>query len=160
VSGELLIHKEFARNPQAASLDAPINSPGLSERTIRVLAFVEASTLTGPAKNLIEFARRAAHSQRSLPANIAIATFQRGDSRAPLASNEFVLACQEAGLKVHVIRERFAFDPKTESGLRADSRREISFFDAIKCDAPEASLDSISSRIYLDKSKDARLQPA
>jgi glycosyltransferase involved in cell wall biosynthesis len=111
MSGELSIHKGLVRSPQAASLDASIKAPTSSPKTIRVLAFVEASSLTGPAKNLIECARRAAHPQQSLRANIAIVTFQRGDSRTPPARNEFVLACQGAGLEVHIIRERFAFDP-------------------------------------------------
>src|SRR5262249_52546985 len=50
--------------------------------TIRILAFMEASCVTGPAKNLIEFARRAAQIQPPLlRACITIATFQRGKSQ-------------------------------------------------------------------------------
>ncbi len=99
-------------------LDGPLSGRSSPEKVIRVLAFVEASSLTGVAKPVIEFARSAAHPQQSLRANIAIATFQRGSSGSPLASNEFILACQEAGLDVHVIRERFIFDPAVLVAMR------------------------------------------
>ena len=89
--------------------------PG-TKTPIRVLAFMEASWLTGPAKNLIEFARRAAATEDDLPqVNITIATFQRD---ASAAHNTFVLACQQAGLEVHIIRERFAFDPSVIPAIR------------------------------------------
>ena len=77
-------------------------------RTVRVLDFMEASWVGGPAKNLIAFASRAASlKQNPLRADFTVATFHRGDS---VASNEFILACQHAGLDVHVIGERYAFD--------------------------------------------------
>lgn len=77
-------------------------------RTARVLDFMEASWVGGPAKNLIEFATRAASlKEASLRPNVAVATFHRGGSPA---SNEFILACQRAGLEVHAIQERYAFD--------------------------------------------------
>ena len=64
---------------------------------------------TGPAKNLIELACRA-RGKLSVEstANISIATFVRGNRAA---SNDFIVACEKAGLDVHLIRERFAFDP-------------------------------------------------
>jgi glycosyltransferase involved in cell wall biosynthesis len=46
-------------------------------------------------------------------ANIAIATFQRSG-----ACNEFIHACQQAGLELHVIPERFAFDPRIIPAVR------------------------------------------
>lgn len=84
------------------------NSSAL-HRTVRVLAFLEARwPTTGPAKNLLEFGRRAAGSKSSgLSANISIATFCRGKEPE---SNGFVLACAKAGLDVHVLRERSRFD--------------------------------------------------
>jgi len=86
-------------------------------RPIRVLAFIEArSPTTGPAKNLIEFACRAAGTPQSLVrANVTIATFHRGSG--PI-SNDFVLACEKAGLEVHVLRERFLFDPAVLPAIR------------------------------------------
>lgn len=63
---------------------------------------------TGPAKNLLEFARRAAVAPGPLPpASIAIATYHRGNGPV---SNDFITACQRAGLEIHVIRERVLFD--------------------------------------------------
>jgi glycosyltransferase involved in cell wall biosynthesis len=63
---------------------------------------------TGPAKNLIEFGRRAAGKPNSeLSANLIVATFHRGKGSE---SNDFVLACEKASLEVHVLRERFLFD--------------------------------------------------
>jgi glycosyltransferase involved in cell wall biosynthesis len=76
-----------------------------SQKPVRVLAFVEALWPTiGPAKNLLEFAQRAA---RSSSANITIATFHRG--RGPI-SNAFADSCEAAGIEAHVIRERFLYD--------------------------------------------------
>lgn len=99
---------EFGQEPAPASTASPRGDLPPSASAIRALAFIEASRLTGPAKNLIEFARRAARPQQSgLRVNLAIATFHRGNS---LGSNEFILACQQAGVEVHVIRERFTFD--------------------------------------------------
>lgn len=76
-------------------------------RTVRVLDFMETTYVSGPAKNLIEFARHVARTQSRLNVQIAVATFYRDPSAT---SNEFVSACREAGLEVHLIRERSAFD--------------------------------------------------
>jgi glycosyltransferase involved in cell wall biosynthesis len=84
-------------------------------RTIRVLAFMEANFVTGPAKNLIEFARRASQQKPGFPrAEICIATFVRGD-----VENKFVAEVRRAGLELEVVRERFVFDPKVIPQIRA-----------------------------------------
>jgi glycosyltransferase involved in cell wall biosynthesis len=71
---------------------------------------------TGPAKNLLEFACRAAGAPESTPrASIAIVTYHRGSG--PI-SNDFVLACQKAGLQVHIIHERFLFDLAVVPAIR------------------------------------------
>lgn len=86
-------------------------------RPVRVVAFIEALwPTTGPAKNLIEFACCAADTEQSLVrANVTIATFHRGSGPV---SNEFVLACEKAGVEVHVLRERFLFDPAVLPAIR------------------------------------------
>lgn len=71
---------------------------------IRVLAVVEASSVTGPAKNLIAVATELARSEHP-GASIRVVTFIRG-----AASNAFVAACQSAGIEVDVIGERYSFD--------------------------------------------------
>ncbi len=84
---------------------------------VRVLAFMEALLpTTGPAKNLLEFARRVqCVPQNSLSAEIQIATFDRSNSSA---GNDFVRACGDAGLGIYPIRERFAFDPSVLAAIR------------------------------------------
>lgn len=103
--------------------------------TLRVLALMEATTVSGPAKNLIEFCRRA-RTLDPLPSGapafeISIATFHRGpgavesnDGGGPArgangeAPNLFVAAARAAGVTVDVIPERFRFDPRVVSELR------------------------------------------
>lgn len=71
---------------------------------------------TGPAKNLLEFARRVQFvAPNSLGAKIQIATFDRSNSPG---QNDFVRACEDAGLGSYPIRERFAFDPSVLSAIR------------------------------------------
>lgn len=79
-------------------------------RPIQVLAFMEASWVSGPAKNIISFATRSLeHRDSSLrPVEVTIATFERGRPSTP---NAFIAGCRQKGLRVHPIPERFAFDP-------------------------------------------------
>ncbi|MCX6615979.1 MAG: glycosyltransferase [Acidobacteria bacterium] len=87
------------------------------QHPLRVLALLEASTVTGPAKNLMEFARRARRAEGALPAvDVAIATYLRGAAPEP---NPFMRAAQEAGLAVEVIPERRRFDLGVLAQLRA-----------------------------------------
>jgi glycosyltransferase involved in cell wall biosynthesis len=80
-----------------------------SDRIIRVLAFMEARSVTGPAKNLIGFAKRV----RSLPfaagpgMELSVVTFHR----ASAPPDRFLSALENTGIPTHVIRERFAGDP-------------------------------------------------
>lgn len=66
---------------------------------IKLLALIEAATVTGPAKNLIEFCRRAR-------VEACLVTFHR----AGTGESSFVQAARAAGLPVEVIDERFRFD--------------------------------------------------
>ena len=78
-------------------------------RPIRVLAFMEAASVTGPAKNLIEFAVHAGELARNVARiELSIATFQR---RGKTGRNLFVCGARDAGIDVDVIPERFVFDP-------------------------------------------------
>jgi glycosyltransferase involved in cell wall biosynthesis len=104
--------------------------------TLRVLALMEATTVSGPAKNLIEFCRRA-RTLDPLPTGapafeISIATFHRGPAAsesengdgarrgaADRAPNQFVAAARGAGVSVDVIPERFRFDPRVVGELRS-----------------------------------------
>jgi glycosyltransferase involved in cell wall biosynthesis len=74
------------------------------EPPVNVLAFIETSSPTGPAGNLIVLARALAQTEN--PAvRIRIATITRS-----LASNPFLDACRDAGIEVDAIRERRRFD--------------------------------------------------
>lgn len=77
--------------------------------TVRILAIMEASSVTGPAKNLIGFCRwlcTAEGAQTGL--RVAIATFDR--SAKGRGSEAFVSAARAAGIDTHVIHERHRFD--------------------------------------------------
>ena len=74
-------------------------------KPIRLLAILEATTITGPAKNLLEFARIAQPGAFDSPAEVAVAVFRRnGDSDVLLN------AAKQAGIPAHVIAERGRFD--------------------------------------------------
>jgi glycosyltransferase involved in cell wall biosynthesis len=86
---------------------------------IKLLALIEASEVTGPAKNLIEFCQRAGDLQQwcdSLPSvQVTIATFIRGQSKA---DNHFVAQVRRAGIEIDLIDEGFRFDPRVIASLR------------------------------------------
>src|SRR5690242_8430280 len=69
--------------------------------SLRLLAVIEAYSITGPAKNLLEFARLA----REAGVETTIATFTRGSSR-----NLFITTARESGLAVEVIPESGLYD--------------------------------------------------
>lgn len=93
------------------------NGAGASAPSIRVLAMMEAYSVTGPAKNLIEFSRQASRHMPGQPrAQLSIATFQRGPDRSP---NAFIVGARTAGLDVDVIRERRVLDLGVIPQLRA-----------------------------------------
>ncbi|MFN2454917.1 MAG: glycosyltransferase [Pyrinomonadaceae bacterium] len=110
----------------------------IDKPAIKLVAVMEASTVTGPAKNLIEFCRRARVPDQKFPGlpivETSIVTFHRGagafapgesvwrcDAHAAMPSeapNKFVAAVCEAGIEVEVIAERFRFDRRVIAVLR------------------------------------------
>jgi len=78
---------------------------------IRIVAIMEASTVTGPAKNLIEFCRRASRPDADRPdlplVDPLILTYVREGVTAP---SQFLSALASAGLSSQVIHERSRFD--------------------------------------------------
>ncbi|HKY05482.1 MAG TPA: glycosyltransferase family 4 protein [Blastocatellia bacterium] len=75
------------------------------ESAIKLLAMIEASSVTGPAKNLVEFCRNARSRRDAVEASIV--TFSRAGSTT---SNQFIEAVRAAGLSSDVIDERHRFD--------------------------------------------------
>jgi len=80
--------------------------------TIRILAIMEAYSITGPAKNLVEFARRAKDTEAPR-LDFSIVTYNRtpGDST-------FAAAARNAGIRTHTIFERRRFDTGVLPRLR------------------------------------------
>jgi len=81
---------------------------------LRLVAIIEASTITGPAKNLLEFAKGAA----ALGVDTQIVTFVRGDE-----ANLFVQAAQRDGLGAHAIREQDRYDRRVIRELQGLAAR-------------------------------------
>ena len=83
-------------------------------KPLRLLAIVEAATVTGPAKNLLQFAQIA----RPMGVDVTIATFHRaGDSEV------FQEAARRAGVPVELLEERGRFDRSVIASLRQLRRR-------------------------------------
>jgi glycosyltransferase involved in cell wall biosynthesis len=74
---------------------------------LRLLAVIEAYSITGPAKNLLEFARRAREDVET-----TIVTFTRGAGR-----NLFIETAQAQGTSVEVIQERGVYDRQVFESL-------------------------------------------
>jgi glycosyltransferase involved in cell wall biosynthesis len=90
-------------------------------QTVKLLAVIEATTVTGPAKNLLAFCRRAGSAEplaEGLPrVEATLVTFERAGAGGD-APNAFVNAAREAGLEVELLRERFRFDTRVVNQLR------------------------------------------
>ena len=100
-------------------------------RTIKVLSVIEATTVTGPAKNLLNFnrlVRSPLFQESELPrVEVSIVTFHRShthgnglrDYERSASPNAFVAAARAEGIEVDVIRESFRFQPSIIRRLRA-----------------------------------------
>src|SRR5262245_31719790 len=80
---------------------------------LKVLVVMEASTVTGPVKNLLQFAQWA-REEANPRVDFRIATYVRGDTR----TNAFVEAARDADFKVSVIPESKRFDTAVIAGLK------------------------------------------
>ncbi len=77
---------------------------------IRVVAIIEAATVTGPAKNLIAFASKAPPE-----AQLSLVTYVRGRLDRP---GPFVEAARAAGVEVDLVEEKGRFDRAAMARLR------------------------------------------
>lgn len=96
---------------------------------LKLLTMLEATTVTGPAKHLLEFWKAA----RELPEapEITVATFQRGR----FEENEFTEACRQVQLPCHCVVEQSAFDREALGQLRklfSDQRPTVVQTNAVK----------------------------
>jgi glycosyltransferase involved in cell wall biosynthesis len=83
---------------------------------MKLLAVIEAASVTGPAKNLIDFARSARELPPDTRIETSVVTFEREGSNVP---NPFLDALREAGIPVRCVRQRSAADRSALDGLRA-----------------------------------------
>jgi glycosyltransferase involved in cell wall biosynthesis len=77
---------------------------------VRILAIMEAASVTGPAKNLIGFCQwlRTPEGART-GLSVAIATFDRNTRTSE--SDSFVGTARAAGVETFIVSERYRFDP-------------------------------------------------
>lgn len=76
---------------------------------IRVVSIMESDFVTGPAKNLLEFAKRARHPPNGFPGvELSAATYLRG--KDDVTRNGFVTAALQAGVEMDIIVEKGRFD--------------------------------------------------
>lgn len=86
----------------------------MTRKTIRVLTLIESPTVTGPARNVIEFGKLGVVAEPGLPAvKTMVVTYWRGASESPVAA-----AARNAGLRVATIFERHRWDTKAIPQLR------------------------------------------
>jgi glycosyltransferase involved in cell wall biosynthesis len=85
---------------------------------MKLIAIMEAGTVTGPAKNLLSFCQSAQeHSFSDLPfVETSITTFRRASANEP--TNMFVEKALDSNIQVDLIDERFRFDVRVVEELK------------------------------------------
>lgn len=85
---------------------------------MRIIALMEAYTVTGPAKNLLRFCRM----MREAPAEsceVSLVTFIRPKENGPPASNGFIDEARGAGIRVDIVTEAGPYDLRVIRRLRS-----------------------------------------
>jgi glycosyltransferase involved in cell wall biosynthesis len=86
----------------------------VTRQKIRVLTLIESPTVTGPARNIIEFGKLGVIAEPGLPAVEAmVVTYWRGAGESPVAA-----VARNAGLQVATILERRRWDTQAIPQLR------------------------------------------
>jgi glycosyltransferase involved in cell wall biosynthesis len=86
-------------------------------KPLRLLAIIEADTVTGPAKNLLQFGSLARSAAYDPPVELSIVVFRRSGARGVFAE-----AAERAGLPLHAIEESGRFDRAVLSRLSSLAR--------------------------------------
>jgi glycosyltransferase involved in cell wall biosynthesis len=88
---------------------------------LRVISLVDAPAITGPAKNIIQFARRAnVLKLDDFEVEVSMATIRR----APQKPNDPLLeAARAAGIEIDVLEEKYRYDPAVSGQLKELVRR-------------------------------------
>jgi glycosyltransferase involved in cell wall biosynthesis len=86
--------------------------------TLRVVAVLEGSTISGPAKNLFEFCRVARTLSTGPVVELTLVTFQRSLALDCGQNTDLIEAARQSDVPVERIPERFVFDVQVVSRLR------------------------------------------
>src|SRR5882724_4545428 len=93
--------------------------PAIAHRpTLRVVAVLEGSTVSGPAKNLFEFSRVARTLSTGPVVELTLVTFHRSFALDCSQNTDVIEAARQADVPVERIPERFVFDVQVVSRLR------------------------------------------
>jgi glycosyltransferase involved in cell wall biosynthesis len=87
-------------------------------KPLRLLAVIEAYTITGPAKNLLEFARLAAAEHNAGQVDVTIATFTRDPAQGTASTNLFIESTRQQGTAIEIIPEQGLYDRSVLRQLR------------------------------------------
>jgi glycosyltransferase involved in cell wall biosynthesis len=88
-------------------------------QTPKILMFIEASSVNGAAKSLLNFWDTITSMNRSKrPVTVSIATFHRGELKGSDTPNEFVEAVRKRAIAAHVIAERYRFDSRLLTSIQ------------------------------------------
>jgi glycosyltransferase involved in cell wall biosynthesis len=110
---------EIDGEPVTESASDVTHSPTIAQRrTLRVLAVLEGSIVSGPAKNLFEFCRTARTLSTGTFVELTLVTFHRSLSLDCSRNTDLIDAAQRSDITVHRIPERFLFDVQVVSRLR------------------------------------------
>jgi hypothetical protein len=90
----------------------------VDDSTIRILTILEAHSVTGPAKAVLEFAREARESSGPMKIDLSILTFLRGPQE-----NGFIRTVRERGIPLDIVTEKGRFDFGVIPQLRAAVNR-------------------------------------
>jgi glycosyltransferase involved in cell wall biosynthesis len=95
-------------------------SDSSSGPVIRLLVLLEGATVSGPAKNLLEFCRISRTLGLGPRVEVLVAVFvrEREQFATDGRTNELLAAAKATGLEVHFLHERFPFDPQVIFSLR------------------------------------------
>lgn len=85
----------------------------VNQSKIRILTILEARSITGPAKAVLEFAREAAKAGAAPSIELSILTFLRGEP-----GNSFTSVIREKGIPLEIVSEKRVFDLGVISQLR------------------------------------------
>lgn len=89
------------------------------ERPIRALVFLEASTVAGAVKPVLEFAREAAEATKSGALNLTMVLYERAGQESSLLS-----VVQDQGIAEEIISERHSLDMRALRQLREIGQKQ------------------------------------